>query len=118
MSRNADTVHQAVLGLDHPTADDVYDALQTAGARISRATVYRNLAHLVDAGRLRLRELGDTNRYDPHTEPHIHVHDARTGRLLDVPMTDRLRDALAEIAAEHLSAQDDCIVEIRGTLKE
>ncbi len=116
VSRNADRVLEAILALDHPTADEVYEHMRGPSAP-SRATVYRNLAHLVETGRLRMREIGEQNRYDPHTEPHVHVHDVATGRLIDLPMTDRLRDALADVAADVLATQDDCIVEIRGTLR-
>ena len=117
MSRNADRVLAAVKALDHPTADDVVDHLRRAADAPSRATVYRNLAHLVDTGRLRMREIGDQNRYDPHTEPHVHVHDRETGRLIDLPLTPKLRDALAELAADVLESQDDCIIELTGRIR-
>lgn len=118
MPRNADQILHAVRALDHPTADEVYEAMRRQGDTISRATVYRNLANLSAIGRLRVRKIGDQNRYDAHTEPHVHIHDTETGRLIDVPMTPRLRDALNDVAATLLDTQEDCIIEIRGRLTE
>ncbi len=92
--------------------------MHASGDPIGRATVYRNLAHLSSIGRLRVRDIGEQKRYDPHTAPHIHVHDVTTGRIIDAPMTPQLRDALSAIAAELLETQDDCIVEISGRFKE
>lgn len=118
MSRSADRILHAIHGLDHPTADEVYDAMHGAGDSIGRATVYRNLAHLVDIGRLRAYRTDGQKRYDPHTQPHAHIRDTQSGRLIDIPLTPRLRDALSAVAADVLETQDDCIVEIRGRLKE
>lgn len=114
MTRSADVVLDAVHALDHPTADEVFDHIRP---QVSRATVYRNLAHLVDTGRLRLRDIGDQKRYDPHVAPHVHVHDAATGRLIDVPMTPALQEALADAVAGVLDTQQDVIIEVTGRIR-
>jgi Fur family ferric uptake transcriptional regulator len=48
----------------HFDADELIEKLQGAKTRVSRATVYRTLAKLVDAGLLRRIELGDRTVYD------------------------------------------------------
>lgn len=43
----------------HFEAEGLVDALRRSGAKVSRATVYRTIAMLVDAGLLRKYDLGD-----------------------------------------------------------
>lgn len=109
---------QALHDLDHPTADEVYLHVKQALPRIGLATVYRNLDALVAKGRARVRDIGDAKRYDPNTVPHIHIHDPASDRLVDVPLTPRLQEALAEVAEEYLSDHQDSVIELRGTIKE
>src|SRR5262249_18290208 len=83
----------------HFDADELVADLQAAGRRVSRATVYRTLRLLVDAGLL--RELRLTNRsayehdygYPPHAPPHCpectQVVDFRNDEVR------RLRDAVS-----------------------
>jgi len=117
VARGPEAVLEAVRRLNHPTADEVFDHLRASGVAPSRATVYRNLANLVERGELSVRDIGSHKRYDPFLEPHVHVHDVETGTLRDVPMTPALRAALAEIAEVYLASQADAIIELRGRLK-
>ncbi len=48
----------------HFDADGLFDDLKKAGFRVSRATVYRTLAKLVDAGLLRRLEVGPRTFYE------------------------------------------------------
>jgi Fur family ferric uptake transcriptional regulator len=48
----------------HFDADQLIDELKKAEKAVSRATIYRTLAKLVDAGLLRRIELGDRTVYD------------------------------------------------------
>jgi Fur family ferric uptake transcriptional regulator len=48
----------------HFDAGQLVDELKSAGKRVSRATVYRTLTELVDAGLLRRIELGERTVYD------------------------------------------------------
>ncbi len=48
----------------HFDADELIEKLKAAKTRVSRATVYRTLSKLVDAGLLRRIELGDRTVYD------------------------------------------------------
>lgn len=116
-STQREAVWDALTQLDHPTADEVFHAVRRDMPRVSLATVYRNLSHFVETGKVRMREIGGQNRYDVNVDPHIHVHDTETDRLIDVPMTDALRTALDDIAAQWLESHEDSIVEIRGRTK-
>jgi Fur family ferric uptake transcriptional regulator len=69
----------------HPTADEVYRRVRRRLARISLATVYRNLETLADRGLIgRLEPAGGPRRYDADTTDHYHVRCSRCGRVGDV----------------------------------
>jgi Fur family peroxide stress response transcriptional regulator len=70
---------------DHPTADQVYDALVARLPGLSRTTVYRVLDTLVEQGFARkVSHAGAVARFDPMTERHHHLVCDRCGRLLDL----------------------------------
>ncbi len=117
-SPQARHILDALDRLDHPTADEVFLEVRRHMPKVSLATVYRNLAQLVDDGDARLRDIGGQMRYDRNTHPHVHIHDTRTDRLLDVPLTPKLREALDEIATAYLADHEDSIIELRGHLRE
>jgi|TARA_B100001964_G_scaffold206259_1_gene237207 Fur family iron response transcriptional regulator len=72
---------------DHPTANEVYEQIETTLLVVSKATVYNTLGLLVEAGLLCEVRCGpqDSVRYDGNTEPHHHLRDQVTGRLIDIP---------------------------------
>lgn len=59
-----DLVRHVFARHSHFDADQLVDELQRAGFSISRATVYRTLAKLVDAGMLRTIDIGPRTVYD------------------------------------------------------
>jgi Fur family transcriptional regulator, peroxide stress response regulator len=70
---------------DHPTADQVYDAVRGRLPGLSRTTVYRVLETLVDAGLARkVHHAGGVARFDPMTTRHHHLVCDACGRLVDV----------------------------------
>jgi Fur family peroxide stress response transcriptional regulator len=70
---------------DHPTADQVYDAVRGRLPGLSRTTVYRVLETLVDAGLARkVHHAGGGARFDPITERHHHLVCDACGRLVDL----------------------------------
>ena len=70
---------------DHPTADQVYDALQARLPGLSRTTVYRVLETLVGQGLARkVEHTGAAVRFDAMTERHHHLVCERCGRLSDL----------------------------------
>jgi len=70
---------------DHPTADQVYDAVRGSLPGLSRTTVYRVLETLVEAGLARkVHHAGGVARFDPMTERHHHLVCDACGRLVDL----------------------------------
>jgi Fur family transcriptional regulator, peroxide stress response regulator len=70
---------------DHPTADQVYDALRPRLPGLSRTTVYRVLETLVSQGFARkVQHAGVAVRFDAMTERHHHLVCERCGRLADL----------------------------------
>lgn len=72
---------------DHPTADDIYEAVRLQLPHISLGTVYRNLDVLHRCGAIRkLDMVGSQSRYDGDLQAHAHVRCTQCGRLADAPM--------------------------------
>ena len=72
---------------NHPTADEIYDAVIIEHPNISKATVYRNLNTLSEMGEIRKLEIpGGADRYDHCTHNHCHIKCDKCGRLFDVDM--------------------------------
>jgi Fur family peroxide stress response transcriptional regulator len=70
---------------DHPTADQVYDAVRGRIPGLSRTTVYRVLEALVEAGFVRkVHHAGGVARFDPVTQRHHHLVCEACGRLVDL----------------------------------
>jgi Fur family peroxide stress response transcriptional regulator len=70
---------------DHPTADQVYDAVKDRIPGLSRTTVYRVLETLVEAGFVRkVHHAGGVARFDPMTHRHHHLVCEACGRLVDL----------------------------------
>jgi len=70
---------------DHPTADQVYDAVKGRIPGLSRTTVYRVLEALVEAGFVRkVHHAGAVARFDPVTHRHHHLVCEACGRLVDL----------------------------------
>lgn len=70
---------------EHFDADGLFDEMKSAGISISRATAYRTLNKLVDAGLLRRHETGGRTRYEhdygyPH---HDHLHCVECGVMIE-----------------------------------
>lgn len=71
----------------HATADEIYAVIVKDHPSISKATVYRNLNRLSEAGKIRKMEIpGEADRYDHMTHPHYHVKCVKCGRIFDVDM--------------------------------
>jgi Fe2+ or Zn2+ uptake regulation protein len=71
---------------NHPTAEEVYKAVQHWLPRISLATVYNALEALVDARLANKLTYGDGSaRYDCREEEHYHLRDEQTGEVRDLP---------------------------------
>ncbi|MEM9167694.1 MAG: Fur family transcriptional regulator [Planctomycetota bacterium] len=69
---------------NHPSADELFHAVQARLPGLSLATVYNTLETLVDAGLCRKVPAGYVTRYDADTSDHVHVQ-LEDGRVVDVP---------------------------------
>lgn len=85
---------------DHPTAEQLCDAIRAQVPEISRGTVYRTLESLVQLGAIRrAHHLGPATRFDSNTNHHHHlvcvqcnrVIDFEDARLDNLPLPDRRR---------------------------
>jgi Fe2+ or Zn2+ uptake regulation protein len=80
-------VAKYVLTTDrHPSADQVWKAVERAFPMISRATVYNTLHLFVEKGLLRELYISEgIVVFDPNLAPHHHLVDEATGAIHDVP---------------------------------
>lgn len=70
---------------NHPTADEIYNAVREQDDKISRGTVYRNLNLLADAGEILSIKTPGGSRFDRTIEPHAHIICTSCSRVIDVP---------------------------------
>ena len=86
-SRQREAIKQYLIGNDtHPTADEVYYHVRQEYPNISLATVYRNLAQLKEAGRIRsVGTVAGQERFDADLHPHGHLVCLRCSAVEDLP---------------------------------
>ncbi len=99
---------------DHFTAEELFDRVRKSSSDISRATVYRTLGLLVEAGLLREIDLGENQTtYDPNfldKPSHNHLVCIDCGRVV-------------EFEDDHIDTLNDCVARrlgfrpVRQTLK-
>jgi Fe2+ or Zn2+ uptake regulation protein len=108
-------VLQEVLNLNtHPTADTVYSLPSVRSAHVSRATVYRTLENLVQAGAItKTCHPGGKVRYDGRTGIHHHLVCLRCDSIIDI--SNKELDALSMPDASALGFDvKDFRVQLRG----
>ena len=72
----------------HPTADDLFQIVRIRLPKISLATVYRNLADLAAAGKIRKSELpGGKAHFETKLEPHFHLRCVHCEAIEDLPLS-------------------------------
>lgn len=84
--------------MTHPTADEIYKALESKFPNMSVATVYNNLRVLKEIGLVRELPYGDdSSRFDVNTSEHYHVICEVCGKIVDFhyPILDEV-ESLAE----------------------
>lgn len=81
-----DIIYDAVINMrNHPSPDDVYEAVHKNYPSIGRATVYRVLKRLAESGKIRKVQLPDcADRFDYRTEEHIHIHCTVCNKVFDM----------------------------------
>jgi len=111
-------VLDVVLDLDdHPTADQVLEAVARRDPGVSRATVYRALESLARVGVItKACHPGKAVRYDSRTETQHHLVCLRCDEVIDI--TDERLDALPVPDTSALGFEvSDFRVQLRGTCR-
>lgn len=99
----------------HFDAEQLIENLKAAGKQVSRATVYRTLAKLVDAGLLRRIELGERTVYDhDYGYPaHDHLVCERCDSMTEF-QSEELEALLEQVASAHLFRPAGHTLVVRG----
>src|SRR5438128_11494219 len=96
----------------HPTAAEIFEAVNRVDPRSSRATIYNNLRDLVQAGLVREVAMeGRAARFDAKDMPHHHFICDRCGNVEDVDWYDVPRPAAASLGKRVLR---ECELILRG----
>jgi len=100
---------------DHFDTEQLLELLRQANLRISRATVYRTLLKLVDAGLLRRIEVGERTFYehDYGYPQHDHLFCESCNKMIEF-QNPAIEAALADLAAEHQFQMTGHTLLIRG----
>ncbi|MBQ6876945.1 MAG: transcriptional repressor [Oscillospiraceae bacterium] len=78
-------IMNALMALDHPTADEVYECVHSEFPSISKATVYRILNRISEEGEiLHLQIPGGADRFDTTLCAHHHLKCNKCGKICDV----------------------------------
>jgi Fur family ferric uptake transcriptional regulator len=103
----------------HFDTDDLLAELRRADRRVSRATVYRTLSKLVDAGLLRRIEIGQRTVYDhDYGYPwHEHLVCGACGKMIEFTH-DGIVAAVKAVAAQHQFRVDGYDLVVKGTCGE
>jgi Fur family iron response transcriptional regulator len=100
----------------HLTAEQLYEMLKHAGARVSKATVYNTLGLFVRKGLVREIFI-DASRtfYDSNTSHHHHFYNVDTGDLIDIK--DRLAHHFVDQDLPAGTAMDvvDLVIRVKNT---
>lgn len=87
-----------LTSMSHPTADEIYKALEEKFPNMSVATVYNNLRILREIGLIKELTYGDdSSRFDSNMNDHYHIICEDCGKIVDFhyPTLDEI-ESLAE----------------------
>jgi Fur family ferric uptake transcriptional regulator len=114
-----DVVHYIFSQHNHFDAEQLIDAMKQAGLRVSRATAYRTLAKLVDAGLLRRLEVGTRTFYehDYGYPQHEHMHCEVCGKMIEF-QSPAIEAVMREVCRQHLFNASGHTFIVRGTCAE
>lgn len=101
---------------DHFDAEQLIEELKKDGFHVSRATVYRTLNKLVDAGLLRRLELGPRSYYehDYGYPQHEHMVCQKCGKMIEF-QNPAIEAAIREVCQQHNFIPSGHTFVIRGT---
>jgi Fur family ferric uptake transcriptional regulator len=101
---------------NHFDAEKLIEDMKRSGFRVSRATVYRTLAKLVDAGLLRRLELGPRMFYehDYGYPPHEHMYCQSCGTVIEF-QSPAIEAVVREVCRQHNFQTSGHTFIVRGT---
>lgn len=101
---------------NHFDAEELIGETKTADLKVSRATIYRTLSELVNAGLLRRIELGSRTVYehDYGYPQHEHLVCERCGKMIEF-QSSTLEAALREVCGQHQFQMNGHTLVVRGT---
>ena len=100
----------------HIDAEEILDGLRASGAKVSRATVYRNLDLLVECGLVQRQRLGRNRLLYEHVhagQQHDHLACRRCGRVVEF-VSPSIQAMLNEICRAHGFSREDRQLQIFG----
>lgn len=95
-----------LTSLSHPTADDIYKALEGKFPNMSVATVYNNLRILREIGLVRELTYGDdSSRFDGNVNDHYHIICEDCGKIVDFhyPTLDEIESLAEKVSGFEIS---------------
>ncbi|MGM8216284.1 peroxide-responsive transcriptional repressor PerR [Bacillaceae bacterium W0354] len=104
--------------MNHPTADDIYKALENKFPNMSVATVYNNLRVFQDIGLVRELTYGDSSsRFDCNTSKHYHIICDSCGKIVDFhyPSLDEVEQLAEQVTGFDVSHHR---MEVYGTCEQ
>ncbi|MFC4077732.1 peroxide-responsive transcriptional repressor PerR [Salinithrix halophila] len=103
--------------MSHPTADEIYKALEGKFPNMSVATVYNNLRVFKEAGLVRELTYGDaSSRFDANMHDHYHIICRTCGKIVDFDYP-TLRDVEKEAAQKTGFMVENHRMEVYGICK-
>lgn len=101
---------------DHFSVEDLHDSLKAANKKVSRATLYRNLDSLKEAGILAEVDLGNRHVQYEHVlghERHFHLIDEDSGEVVEDDSAE-VQKAIELLARRHGFAVSNFKLQIFG----
>lgn len=106
----------------HPTADEIYRALEPKFPSMSVATVYNNLRILKELGLVQELTYGDdSSRFDSSPEQHYHIICEECGKIVDFhyPTLDEIESLAERVSGFQINSHrmelygvcDECVLE-------
>lgn len=104
---------------NHFDADQLIDDMKQEGLQVSRATVYRTLNKLVDAGLLRRLELGPRMYYehDYGYPQHEHMYCVKCHKVIEFQLAD-MNEALRDVCQRNRFQFEGHSLIVRGVCAE
>lgn len=95
-----------LTSMSHPTADEIYKALEHKFPNMSVATVYNNLRILREIGLVRELTYGDdSSRFDSNMNEHYHIICEECGKIVDFhyPTLDEIESLAEKVSGFEIS---------------